>query len=222
MIEIALPVSGKSQRFIDAGTVDEAGFGCCRGAVVGDFFDLQHNVFSIVDIVDGFADGVTIETVDDLLFDPPAEGVVFESDDAAIGAVGAAYFDQAVFRIPCLGPGFTVLLAAGELVAVVVVAVSELAPFRHLMGGVVLVGVLRGVLDRGAGFAVTDVVIGETLAINAGLGVGDAVEIIVAVGGGGAVFDSLGAVADLVVFGIADSKEIGTSGCVAVVDPCSG
>ena len=106
----------------------------------------------------GFADGVTIETVDDLLFDPPAEGVVFESDDAAIGAVGAGDLDQSVLGIPGLRPGFAVLLAAGELVAVVVVAVSELAPFRHLVGVVVIVGVAWGIDGRGTGEAVADTV----------------------------------------------------------------
>ena len=40
MIEVTLPVSGKSQRFIDTGTVDESGFGGGRRAVVGDFFNL--------------------------------------------------------------------------------------------------------------------------------------------------------------------------------------
>jgi len=43
--------------------------------------------------------------------------------------------------------------------------------------------------------------------------------VIVTVDGGGAIFDYLGVVADLVVFGITDIEEIATGCCVAVGDP---
>ena len=208
MIEVALPGSDKSQRLVNAGTVDEAGFGRGRRAVVGDFFDLQHNVFGIVNVMTGFSDGVTVETVDDLLFNPPAEGVVFEGDDAAVGAVGAAYFDQAVLGIPLLSPGFAVLLAAGQLVAVVVVAVSELAPFRHLVGVVVIVGVAWGIDGCWTGEAVADAVVGEGFRALGVRSVEQAVEGVVAVVGGCPVFAALQTVAELVELWVGDAEDL--------------
>ena len=162
----------------------------------------------------GFADGVTVEGIDDLFFDPPAEGVVFEGHDTAVGTVGAGDLDQSVLGIPTLRPGFAVLLAAGELIAVVVVAVIELAPLDHLVGVVVVVGVGWCIDDCWAGEAVADTVVGEGFrALSVG-GIEQAVKGVVVVVGGCTIFAALQAVTELVELRVGDIEDIAGRGGV--------